>query len=237
MIYEWYRGSDTSKAVPRRLNDLRQHEEAMSYKEKIKVLRELLEVEKEPNSRGYLLWRIGREYADEHCREEAIAAFLEARNAFDPLLGTIIEVMRAYCDTLDFLICWHYYDRGEMEKVAELSLAIIANMEDARLDDETREMAFFFQGKALSVLARKYDLQWLWPLALASYLKWHHIAPEDEAGLEHLTYAYFRAGDMPHSRLAVEMCLEGAPAGEVRDRIEEFAREHARELDPISGMA
>ena len=78
MIYEWYRGSDTSKAVPRRLNDLRQHEEAMSYKEKIKVFRELLEVEKEPNSRGYLLWRIGREYADEHCQEEAIAAKLPA---------------------------------------------------------------------------------------------------------------------------------------------------------------
>jgi tetratricopeptide (TPR) repeat protein len=237
MIYEWYRGSDTSKAVPRRLNDLRQHEEAMSYKEKIKVFRELLEVEKEPNSRGYLLWRIGREYADEHCQEEAIAAFLEARNAFDPLLGTIIEVMPAYCDTLEFLICLHYYDLGEMETIAELSLAIIANIEDANFDDFTKKMTFFYQGLAFSALARKHDLRWLQPLALASYLKWHHIAPEDEAGLEHLAYAYFRAGDMAHSRSAVEMCLEVAPAGEVRDRIEEFAREHARELDPISGMA
>ena len=237
MIYEWYRGSDTSKAVPRRLNDLRQHEEAMSYKEKIKVFRELLEVEKEPNSRGYLLWRIGREYADEHCREEAIAAFLEARNAFDPLLGTIIEVMPAYCDTLEFLICLHYYDLGEMETIAELSLAIIANIEDANFDDFTKKMTFFYQGLAFSALARKHDLRWLQPLALASYLKWHHIAPEDEAGLEHLAYAYFRAGDMAHSRSAVEMCLEGAPAGEVRDRIEEFAREHARELDPLSGTS
>ena len=237
MIYEWYRGSDTSKAVPRRLNDLRQHEEAMSYKEKIKVFRELLEVEKEPNSRGYLLWRIGREYADEHCQEEAIAAFLEARNAFDPLLGTIIEVMPAYCDTLEFLICLHYYDLGEMETIAELSLAIIANIEDANFDDFTKKMTFFYQGLAFSALARKHDLRWLQPLALASYLKWHHIAPEDEAGLEHLAYAYFRAGDMAHSRSAVEMCLEGAPAGEVRDRIEEFAREHARELDPLSGTS
>jgi tetratricopeptide (TPR) repeat protein len=237
MIYEWYRGSDTSKAVPRRLNDLRQHEEAMSYKEKIKVLRELLEVEKEPNSRGYLLWRIGREYADEHCQEEAIAAFLEARNAFDPLLGTIIEVMPAYCDTLEFLICLHYYDLGEMETIAELSLAIIANIEDANFDDFTKKMTFFYQGLAFSALARKHDLRWLQPLALASYLKWHHIAPEDEAGLEHLAYAYFRAGDMAHSRSAVEMCLEVAPAGEVRDRIEAFAREHARELDPLSGTS
>ncbi len=231
MIYEWYRGSDTSKAVPRRLNDLRQHEEAMSYKEKIKVFRELLEVEKEPNSRGYLLWRIGREYADEHCQEEAIAAFLEARNAFDPLLGTIIEVMPAYCDTLEFLICLHYYDLGEMETIAELSLAIIANIEDANFDDFTKKMTFFYQGLAFSALARKHDLRWLQPLALASYLKWHHIAPEDEAGLEHLAYAYFRAGDMAHSRSAVEMCLE------VRDRIEAFAREHARELDPLSGTS
>jgi len=35
----------------------------------------------------------------------------------------------------------------------------------------------------------------------------------------------------------VEMCLEVAPAGEVRDRIEAFAREHARELDPLSGTS
>jgi tetratricopeptide (TPR) repeat protein len=237
MIFERYVGSDASMSVPKRLMDLQQNEHAMSGKEKGKVLRELLEIEKEPNSRGSLLWRIGREYASDDRRPEAISAFLEANDEFDPLLGTITAVMHAYCDTLDFLICWHYYERGEMERVAELSLSIIANLDDAKLDDRSSGMAYFYQGKAFSVLAREHDLKWLQPLALANFLKWHHVAPEDEACLEHLVYAYFRAGDMPHCRSAVEMCLEVAPEGEVRDRVEEFAREHARELDPASGAS
>jgi len=237
MIYEWYRGSDTSNSVPRRLNDLRKHEEAMPCNEKIRLFRELLEVEREPNGRGYLLWRIGREYANDHRQEEAVAAFLEAQHEFDPLLGTISSVMPAYCETLDFLICWHYYERGEMEKVAEISFSIIANLDNARFDDASKAMAFFYQGKALASLARKYDLKLLEALALASYLKWHHTAPEDESCLEHLAYAYFRTGDMAHCQSAVQMCLEVAPAGEVRDRIEAFAREPAHELDPTAGTS
>ena len=237
MIYEWYTGSDSSKTVPRRLNDLRQRGEATSLKEKNKILRKLLELEEEPNWRGYLLWRIGREHADDHCQKEAVAAFFEAKSEFDPLRGTIADVMHAYCDTLEFLICWHYFDRGEMESVAELSVAIVANMKDADFDEFTTKMTFFYLGKALSALARKHDLQWPQPLALASFLKWHHLAPEDEASLEHLVYAYFKADDLTHCRSAVEMCLEVAPAGEVRDRVEEFAREHARELHPASGAS
>lgn len=237
MIYERYRGSDTSNSVPKRLNDLRKDEETMPCNEKITVFRELLEVEKEPNARGYLLWRIGREYANDHRQEKAVAAFLEAQDEFDPFLGTMSSVMSAYCDTLDFLICWHYYERGEMEKVAELSFSIVANLNNARFDDASKAMAFFYQGKALASLARKYDLKWLEALALPSYLKWHHTAPEDESCLEHLAYAYFRVGDMMRCRSAVEMCLEVAPAGEVCERIEQFAREHARELDPASGTS
>lgn len=237
MIHERYRGSDTSNTVPKRLNELKLREGEISNEERIEALRQLLEIEREPNWRGYLLWGIGRVYASCDRRDEAVAMFFEAKSQFDPLLGTIAGVMPAYCDTLDFLICWHYYDRGEMEKVAELSLSILANLEGAKLDDFNKQMAFFYHGKALSSLARKHDLPWLQPLALGCYLRWHHEAPEDDACLEHLVYSYFRVGDLPHCRSAVEMFLKVAPQGEGRQRIEEFAREHARELDPTAGTA
>lgn len=230
MIYEWYTGSDGSKSVPRRLAELERDKEATLPAQRIKILRELLEIEEEANARGYLLWRIGSEHLREERHEEAVAAFLEAKNQFDPLLGTISGVMPAYCDTLRSLISWQYYDRGEMETVAELSSSIVANIDDAGFSDFNRGMTFFYQGKAFSALARKYDLGFLQPLALASYLKWHHEAPDDDACLEHLAYAYFRAGDMAHCGSAVKMCLEVAPPGEVRERMEEFAREHAREF-------
>jgi tetratricopeptide (TPR) repeat protein len=237
MIHERYRGSDTSNTVPKRLNELRLREGEISNEERIGVLRQLLEIEREPNWRGYLLWGIGRVYASGDRPNEAIAAFFEAKSQFDPLLGTIAGVMPAYCDTLESLICWHYYDRGEFEKVAELSLSILANLEEAEFDEFNKQMAFFYHGKALSSLARKHELPWLQPLALECYLRWHHEAPENETCLEHLAYCYFRVGDMVHSRSAVEMCRQVAPEGEVRERIEEFAREHARELDPKTGTS
>ena len=49
VIYEWYTGSDASKTVPRRLHELKQDEDKLSYKEKVESLQELLEIEKEPN--------------------------------------------------------------------------------------------------------------------------------------------------------------------------------------------
>ena len=236
MIFEWYRGSDTSKTLPRRLNDLRQHEEAMSYKETIKVFRELLEIEKEPNWRGYLLWRIGRNYLSGDCHQEAITAFLDAKREFDPLLGTFTDVVAEYCDSLYYLLL-DYSQRDEIEVVAELALAITANLDHSRCDEFEKGFVFSQQGYALNMLAKKHSLDSLRPLALASYLRWHHLQPEEPSCLEALAYAYFRIGDMVHSRSVVQMCLEVAPAGEVRDRVEEFAREHARELDPASGAS
>lgn len=236
MIYEWYRGADTSNTVPRRLNDLRQHEEAMSCTEKIKVFRELLEIEKEPNWRGYLLWRIGRNYLSGDCHQEAIAAFLDAKKEFDPLLGTFTGVVAEYCDSLYYLLL-DCSQREDIEMVAELALTITANLDDSRCDEFEKAFVFSQQGYALNMLAKRHSLDALRPLALASYLKWHHLEPEDPSCLEGLAYAYFNAGDMARCRSAVEMCLEVAPAGEVRDRVEEFAQEHARELDPASGAS
>ncbi len=230
MIYEWYTGSDRSGSVPKRLTDLEQRGQELDWTGRVEILRELLDIERETNTRGYLLWRIGGEYVRADRRKEALQYYLQASKEFDPLLGTISGVMPAYCHTLLFLIGDLYYDHGDMERVAALSLSVIANLEEAKFTDFNRGMIFFYQGKALSSLARKLDLPWLEPLALASYLRWHHEAPEEEAYLEHLAYAYFRLGDMAHCRSVVEMCLEVAPAGEVRERMEEFTREHRREL-------
>lgn len=237
MIYERYRGSDTSKTVPRRLNELKQHEKKMPWKQRIRVLRELLEIEKEPNTRGYLLWRIGHDYLSEERHEDAVGAFLEAKGEFDPLMGTIDGVMDEYCDTLYYVILDHYAAREEIETMAELAMVIVVNLDNTQVSDFQKGYILSRLGYALNMLARKHSLEALRPLVRACYLRWHHIQPEDETCLTLLAYLYFEEGDMAHCRSAVQMCLEVAPAGEVRDRIEAFAREHAREIDPGSGTS
>lgn len=237
MIYERYCGSDVSKSVPKRLAELQQNDLVMSCEEKVAVLNDLLAIEREANTRGFLCWRIGWEYHNAQRHEEAVAAFLKAIDEFDPLLGTINGVMAEYCNCLHFAILGYYADRSDVEAVAKLAQFALVNLDATRPSDFEMTVVLKNLGHSLNMLARKHSVDVLRLLALACYLRWHHIAPEDETCLALLAYLYFEIGDMPHCRSAVEMCLEVAPAGEVRDRMEEFSREHVRELDPASGAS
>lgn len=80
------------------------------------------------------------------------------------------------------------------------------------------------------MLAKRHSLNWLHPVALASYLKWHRLDPEEPSCLEHLAYSYFNVGDMQRSDIAARMCLEVEPEVENRERVEKFLRDNAGEL-------
>ena len=237
MIYERYCGSDTTKSVPKRLAELQQNGQKMSCEEKVEVLNELLAVEKEPNTRGFLQWRIGWEYHTADCHEEAVVAFLKAKDEFDPLLGTINGVVDEYCNTLYFAVLGHYAEHNDVETIAELAQIVVVNLDRTAATDFEKGYIFKNLGYSLNMVARERSVEVLRRLALACYLRWHHIEPEDETCLALLAYLYFETGDIAHCRSAVQMCLEVAPAGEVRDRIEAFAREHAHELDPTAGTS
>jgi hypothetical protein len=235
MIYERYRGSDTSKTVPRRLAEVERCEDTMSCEDRVKVYRELLRIEKEPNTRGFLLWRIGREYLHQERHEEGFAALAEARKEFDPLLGTINDVMDEYCRTLYYLILDHFSDLDDFETTADLAQAIVVNLDKTQFTEFEKSYVLSELGHALTILAKQQGLDFPRSLALACYLRWHHLQPEEPGCLERLAYAYFCVGDLVHCRSAIEMCLAVAPAGELRDRIEEFARENARVLGRVVG--
>ena len=230
MIYQWYTGSDSTKGVARRLNELNQRGPDASVDEAVAALRDLLLIEHDPNWRGYLLWRVGREYLKAERFKEAVATFFEAKDSFDPLLATSRDVRTEYCDTLYQLILHHYYDRDEMMTVAQLAAVITANLEEVQFNDAERAFVYYCQGFAFEILAKRHSLDWLHPVALASYLRWHRLAPEEPACLEHLAYSYFYVGDFKRSELTAKMFLEVAPEGEMRTRVETFLGSHGREL-------
>ncbi len=236
MIYEWYTGSDASKTVPRRLHELKQDEDKLPYKEKVESLQELLEIEKEPNWLGYLLAHIGSEHIEAKRDEEATAAFFAAHDAFDPLLGTIKDVMTEYCATLYRLILVHYSAIDDIQNIAALSMRILTNLDRVEPGGLHKRYILFSLGFALNMLSRKHSLGALRPLAIACYERWHHMQPENGDCLALLAYLYFEEGDFPHSRSAVEMCLQVAPGGEARDGILKFAREHLAELNLSAGI-
>jgi tetratricopeptide (TPR) repeat protein len=230
MIYQWYTGSDSSKEVPRRLARLDRGKAANSLDDTVAILRELLRIETDPNWRAYLLWRIGSELIGAARVEEGIAALLEAEAHFDPLLPTICDLVAEYCATLFTLIVVHYYKKGDFEKVAELAVTIVTELPNSTLNGSEKADVYFYQGFALEMLAKRHSLNWLHPVALASYLKWHRLDPEEPSCLEHLAYSYFNVGDMERSDIAARMCLEVEPEVENRGRVEKFLRDNARKL-------
>jgi tetratricopeptide (TPR) repeat protein len=231
MIYQWYSGSDSSKEVPRRLTKLDRGAAAASLDDTLATLRDLLRIEKDPNWRGYLLSRMGSELLSAHRREEGIAMLLEAETQFDPLLPTICDLVAEYCDALFSLIVGHYSEKDDFAKVAALATAIVADLPDSKLSSPDRAAIYFYQGFAFEMLAKHHSLGCLNSVALASYLKWHRLNPEEPACLEHLTYSYFKVGDMERAGIAARMCLEVEPGGEIRERVEKFLRDHGRQLE------
>jgi tetratricopeptide (TPR) repeat protein len=230
MIYQWYSGSDTSKEVPRRLTKLNQGAAATSLDDTLATLRDLLRIETDPNWRGYLLSRIGSELLGADRREEGIATLLEAETQFDPLLPTICDLVAEYCDALFSLIVGYYSENDDFAKVAALATAIVADLPNSKLSGPDRAAIHFYQGFAFEMLAKRHSLDCLNSVALASYLKWHRLNPEEPACLEHLAYSYFKVGDMERSGIAARMCLEVEPGGEIRERVEKFLRDHGRQL-------
>ena len=237
VIYEWYTGSDPSKTVPRRLHELKQDAERLPYKEKLELLQELLEIEKEPNWLGYLLAHIGSEHIKAKRDEEATAAFFAAHDAFDPLLGTIKDVMTEYCATLSRLILDHYAAVNDHPGMAALSMRILTNFDRVEPGELDNTYILWNLGFSLNMLSRKHSVAALRPLAIACYERWHHLQPENGDCLALLAYLYFEEGDFSHSRSAVEMCLQVVPNGEARDEVLKFAREHAAELNLAAGIA
>ncbi len=229
MIYEWYSGSDKSLTVPQRLSELDHSDPEPTADERMTVLRELLRIEQDKNWRGYLYGRLGAILDGGGREAEAVEAYTEAFREFDPLARNFRDVVGWYCQAL-YGMAQAHARTGEFEEVAEFTSAIIANIDEIGWHPFYEAMAHAYQGLAFNMLGNKTSLSFFYSLALGSYLRAHHLAPEDPDFLKGLVHGYFNLGDKEHFILSYEMFEKVAEPGEVRDEVVKFVRERASEI-------
>jgi len=165
-------------------------EDRPAWDEAEALLRGAAAKERDANWQGYLHYLLGEALLAQGKRPEALRCFLQAKQAFDPFQSNFKDVATAYVSTLSVLINTVFSERDEIDQIASCAFDILCNLESSELDTFETALVFGWLGSALNRLGREADHSFLHRLALAAYLRAHHLSPEDPNYLLGLMHTY-----------------------------------------------
>lgn len=230
MLYEWYSGCDSTKAVPHRINAFDSTYENLTADQRTNFLTETLGVERDRNWRGYLFTRLGREFEYQSRPDEAVRAYDSSLQEYDPYGANFQDVVDSYCRSLDGLVRLSYSDEKEPDRMVAAGIAILAFHDLTQLSMEERAILFGWLARGLTTLAYRTGRRILHELALPVALRAHHIQPEFPGYLRELVYCYFNLGNATMCEAAYRDYLRVAEKGEARDQLERFMMERFVEI-------
>jgi hypothetical protein len=100
MIYDWYRGADSTGGIARRFGELAgRMEQATDAEALLPELEAIVTEEQDPNMRGYFLWYAGSLFYSRNKMALALEYFLRAYREFDPLEASFPAVASFYVAT------------------------------------------------------------------------------------------------------------------------------------------
>ncbi len=230
MIFEWYSGSDRTGEIPREIAQLDRQLDDLSIDERLRRFKRLLPLEEDPNWRGYLRFRIAVDLKAAERTEDARAALSDAIREFEPLAGTIRDVMPQYVGALQWMILDHLNLDTDAEAIADYASIVAANMSEGSLPTPGQSLTLSYLAGALNRMGHQRRLSLFYKLALNFAIRAHHVEPDDPFFLEELVYSYFNVRDVEHCRLAYEMFNKVGPPQEQKTRVDDFMRNRFHEI-------
>lgn len=204
MIFDWYSGSDLSAQVPKGIRELSLVPEEGQKKPCIDEFQKLLDLERDRNWRGYLLYYLAHQHHLAGDEERAKDTLHRALDEFDLFARNFRDVEVQYANTLYHLAKAVYWETDDTDSVVEYALRILPYQDCLRNSREGKELFEILDmvGEALFSKATENEDKSLYRIALDFFLRAHQIDPDNPNTLARIAYSHYGAGNDDEAKTA-----------------------------------
>jgi hypothetical protein len=212
VIFEWYRGSDSSGEIPKRYAFLRQDPyKLFSPEKRVEALLELCRLEQDANYKALFLYELAMALGKLDRDEEMSAKLWEAFETFDLLGASFPHVAEAYAQVA-WLLAMEWLERGEpmeeLERYVPAMFAALVWWDRASIKRWDLMGCWYGLGRFFLVSAQKHADRTFGELALLCALRLHREATEDPKALLFLFECYLFLEDRRRCEKVLAMLRE-----------------------------